>query len=46
MRDNLSLSQAAATMLPVLVELRNRGLIDDAEMMRLAYRFAGEQLEK
>lgn len=45
-RDNLSLSQAAATMLPVLVELRNRGLIDDAEMMRLAYRFAGEQLEK
>jgi len=45
-RDNLSLSQAAATVLPVLVELRNRDLIDDAEMMRLAYRFAGEQLDK
>ena len=45
-RDNLELSQAAATMLPVLVELRNRDLIDDAEMIRLAYRFAGEQLEK
>ncbi len=43
-RDNVSLSQAAANVLPMLVELRNRQLIDDAEMLRLAYRFAGEQV--
>jgi hypothetical protein len=43
-RDNVSLSQAAANVLPLLVELRNRQLIDDAEMVRLAYRFAGEQV--
>jgi len=43
-RDNISLSRAAANVLPLLVELRNRQLIDDAEMLRLAYRFAGEQV--
>ncbi len=41
-RDNVSLSEAAANMLPTLIELHTRGLIDDAEMLRLAYRFAGE----
>lgn len=41
-RDNLSLASAANNMLPTLCELRNRSLIDDAEMLRLAYRFCGE----
>ena len=41
-RDNLSLASAVNNVLPTLCELRNRGLIDDAEMLRLAYRFCGE----
>ena len=41
-RDNLSLAMAASSMLNVLSETRNRGLIDDAEFLRLVYRFSGE----
>jgi hypothetical protein len=41
-RDNLSLAMAASSMLNVLSETRSRGLIDDAEFLRLVYRFSGE----
>jgi len=41
-RDNLQLGLAARHMIGVLAQLRDRGLIDDAEMLRLAYRFFGE----
>lgn len=41
-RDNLSLAMAASSILSVLNETRGRGLIDDAEFLRLVYRFSGE----
>ena len=41
-RDNLSLAMAANNILNVLSETRSRGLIDDAEFLRLVYRFSGE----
>jgi hypothetical protein len=44
-RDNTTLAQAARDMLGVLTALRDRALIDDAEMLRLAYRFCGETLD-
>jgi hypothetical protein len=44
-RDNISLSMAANNVLPALRELRDRRLIDDAEMLRLAYRFCGETVD-
>ena len=44
-RDNLSLATAVNNVLPTLCELRNRGLIDDAELLRLAYRFCGETVD-
>ena len=44
-RDNLALAQAAADMMPALANLRDRGLIDDAEFLRLLYRFAGESVD-
>jgi hypothetical protein len=44
-RDNLSLAMAANNLLPTLQELRSRCLIDDAEMLRLAYRFCGESAD-
>jgi hypothetical protein len=36
---------ASNNVLPALRELRDRGLIDDAEMLRLAYRFCGETVD-
>jgi hypothetical protein len=44
-RDNISLAMAANNILPTLRELRDRGLIDDAELLRLAYRFCGETVD-
>ena len=44
-RDNISLAMAAANILPTLRELRDRSLIDDAELLRLAYRFCGESVD-
>ena len=44
-RDNMSLAMAASNMLTVLQEIRDRGLIDDAEMLRLVYRFCGESVD-
>jgi hypothetical protein len=41
-RDNAALAVAASTVIHALGELRDRALIDDAEFLRMAYRFAGE----
>jgi len=41
-RDNVALGMAANHIMAALTELRDRGLIDDAEMLRVAYRFFGE----
>ena len=41
-RDNAALAVAASTAISAFGNLRDRGLIDDAELLRLAYRFAGE----
>ena len=41
-RDNASLATAASTLFSVVSELRVANLIDDQELMRLVYRFAGE----
>ena len=45
-RDNLALAQAAGQIIPVLNTLRDRELIDDEELLRLAYRFCGEKIEE
>jgi hypothetical protein len=44
-RDNVSLSMAAANISGVLQTARDRALIDDAEFLRLVYRFCGESVE-
>lgn len=44
-RDNSELAAAAAEIITAFAELYNRGLIDDAELLRLAYRFAGEVVD-
>lgn len=41
-RDNAALATAAAQLIAVLEQLRGRRLIDDAELLRLIYKFAGE----
>ena len=41
-RDNDALAAASAKILATLITLRDRSLIDDAELLRLVYRFAGE----
>jgi hypothetical protein len=43
-RDNSELAAAAADILAVVVDLRDRHLIDDAELLRLVYRFTGESV--
>jgi hypothetical protein len=44
-RDNAALAAAASTIVGSFAILRNRGLIDDQELMRIAYRFAGEVVD-
>ena len=44
-RDNVALAMAASSIQGVLESLRSRCLIDDAELLRLAYRFFGETLD-
>ena len=44
-RDNISLAMAASNLSPVLQTARDRGLIDDAELLRLLYRFCGESVD-
>lgn len=41
-RDNSELAGAAAEIIEAFSGLHERGLIDDAELLRMAYRFAGE----
>ncbi|HEY3345592.1 MAG TPA: hypothetical protein VGJ97_11730 [Anaerolineaceae bacterium] len=41
-RDNAALSVAASTTVGAFSGLRDRGLIDDAELLRAVYKFAGE----
>jgi len=44
-RDNAALAYAAASISTLVLALRDRRLIDDAELLRLVYRFAGEALD-
>jgi hypothetical protein len=44
-RDNVALAMAASNMAGVLASMRDRGLIDDAEFLRLLYRFCGESVD-
>jgi hypothetical protein len=44
-RDNAELAEAAAKVIPAFSGLHERGLIDGAELLRLAYRFAGEVVD-
>ncbi|MGW8226670.1 MAG: hypothetical protein ACWGOY_13100, partial [Anaerolineales bacterium] len=44
-RDNAALAAAASTIIGSFIALRNRGLIDDQELLRMAYRFAGEVVD-
>jgi hypothetical protein len=44
-RDNAALAAAATTIIGGFAALRDRGLIDDRELMRMAYRFAGEVVD-
>jgi hypothetical protein len=44
-RDNSELAGAAAEIVSAFTDLHSRGLIDDAELLRLAYRFAGEVVD-
>ncbi len=44
-RDNAMMATAASTIIASFGALRDRGLIDDAELLRLAYRFAGEVVD-
>jgi hypothetical protein len=41
-RDNAELASASESIIRSFLLLHERGLIDDAELLRLAYRFAGE----
>lgn len=44
-RDNANLAASATAIIEGFGILRDRGLIDDAEYLRLAYRFAGEVVD-
>lgn len=44
-RDNVSLAMAASNISQAVKDLRDRGLIDDAELLRLVYRFCGETVD-
>ena len=39
-RDNVALATASSNILPLLVSLRDRQMIDDSEFLRMAYRFS------
>ena len=44
-RDNVALAMAASNITAALREARDRGLIDNAEFLRLLYRFCGESVD-
>jgi hypothetical protein len=44
-RDNASLATASSMVVAAFQSLRDRGLIDDAELLRIVYRFSGEVVD-
>ncbi len=44
-RDNAALAQAAGQVAAAFGDLRNRQVIDDAELLRMVYKFAGELVD-
>jgi hypothetical protein len=44
-RDNAALATAASVIVAAMTTMRDRGLIDDAELLRIVYRFAGEVVD-
>ena len=44
-RDNAALAIATSTMTSALVNLYDRGLINESELLRMVYRFAGEVVD-
>ena len=41
-RDNVSLAMAATQISAIFQDMRDRGLVDDRELLRMIYRYAGE----
>lgn len=44
-RDNASLAVAGSTIISSFIQLRREGMIDDEELLRLAYKFTGESVD-
>jgi len=44
-RDNVSLAQAGSNIMSMLIQLHGQGVIDDSELLRLAYKFVGEVVD-
>jgi hypothetical protein len=44
-RDNAALATAASVIVSCMTTMRDRGLIDDFELLRIVYRFAGEVID-
>lgn len=44
-RDNASLAVAGSTIINSFMQLRREGMIDDAELLRLTYKFTGEVVD-
>jgi hypothetical protein len=44
-RDNAALATAASVIVASMTTMRDRGLIDDDELLRIVYRFAGEVVD-
>jgi hypothetical protein len=44
-RDNAAQAIAASSIINAMKEMRDRGIIDDSEMARMVYKFAGEVVE-
>jgi hypothetical protein len=44
-RDNAALAQAAGQVAAAFTDLRDRQVIDDAELLRMVYKFAGELVD-
>ena len=45
-RDNTDLAAACASMTSAMLSLREQGLVEDAELLRMVYRFAGESVNQ
>lgn len=44
-RDNAALAEAMSKIVAALAQIKDRGMIDEAEFLRMAYRFAGEVVD-